>query len=271
MASKTSVAPSVRASSSFAGFVSTATMRPAPTATDPSNALETDAPEPHHRHRCTGRHSRRVDHRTDTRDHRAAEDRGHLRRHVGIDPDHRAGHHDRPLGERRDPAVVVQRPAADRKTPASRLKRPGCASRPRRLTQVGPAGGTEGALATARDEDHHHLVPDGKAIDVRSDFLHHAGRLVADDGGHGARPITGDRRQVRVAQPGSRDAHQQLAGAGTVEVDLFHDEWTLVVRLVPLLPQDRGAHLHAGTAAVGVAGSTSRRATTPASSGRAGG
>ena len=43
------------------------------------------------------------------------------------------------------------------------------------------------------------------------------------------------------------------------------------VRLVPLLPQDRGAHLHAGTAAVGVAGSTSRRATTPASSGRAGG
>ena len=161
-------APSVRASSSFAGFVSTATMRPAPTATDPNSAVETDAPEPHHRHRRTGRHSRRVDHRTDTRDHRAAEDRGHLRRHVGIDPDHRAGHHDRPLGEGRDPAVVVQRPAADRKTPASRLKRPGCASRPRRLTQVGPAGGTEGVLATVRDEDHHHLVPDGKAIDVRS-------------------------------------------------------------------------------------------------------
>ncbi len=66
------------------------------------------------------------------------------------------------------------------------------------LTQVRPAGAAELALAAAGDEDHHHLVTDGQPIDARSDFLHHAGRLVADHRGHSARPVSGDGRQVRV-------------------------------------------------------------------------
>ena len=36
----------MRASSSFAGLVSTATLRPAPTATDPNNALRPTPPSP---------------------------------------------------------------------------------------------------------------------------------------------------------------------------------------------------------------------------------
>ncbi len=149
---------------------------------------------------------RRVDHRTDTGDDRAAEDRGHLGRDVGIDADDRG--RAPPPRARRTPrsrcsgAAAARRPrAAGSRSAASRPCAPptttdtGWAG-PRRRSRTAPQLATNTITTWS---------PDGRAPSTPSPVPPpRRPPRARSTAGIGARPISGDRRQVGVAQPGRR-------------------------------------------------------------------
>ena len=64
-----------------------------------------------------------------------------------------------------------------------------------------------------------------REVGLAADLLDDAGGLVAEQHRHRPHPVAVDHRQVRVAQPGGLDTHQQLVVAGRRQVE-FGDRST---------------------------------------------
>ena len=105
----TSVAPKVRASSSFDATVSMAMMRPAPAISAPLIARQSDAAAADHGHRGTRLDGRGVDHRADARGNGAANQRRTVERHVGADLGECMFMHEHLFRERRQVQELVDR------------------------------------------------------------------------------------------------------------------------------------------------------------------
>ena len=111
-ASTTSVAPKIRASSSLAGWRSTATIRAGPGDPRALHDVETDAAATDHRDRVARPHARPVEHRADAGQHRAAEQRGPIERHLLGDGDQGVAVHEHLLGQPAQRAHGVEGPVA---------------------------------------------------------------------------------------------------------------------------------------------------------------
>jgi hypothetical protein len=62
-------------------------------------------------------------------------------------------------------------------------------------------------MTATRNEHHHHMVADRKILNARSEFLHHARRLVAQHHRRRSRPVAVDHREVRMAQARRRNLY----------------------------------------------------------------
>src|SRR5579859_2064096 len=87
-----------------------------------------------------------------------------------------------------------------------------------RFTESRAAFGAGYTVAAARHEYHHDVVADLEVIDVTAQPLHDAGGLVAQRHRHRSRSVAVDDREVRVTETGGDDLHQNLAGAGGIQV-----------------------------------------------------
>src|ERR687897_176550 len=145
------------------------------------------------------------------------------------------------------PAVLPARAVEQRPRPRPGARDLAEVAPPRRAGRAAPAGGHEAER---------HMVAGGHVRDALPHRLDHAGALVAEHHRHaaGAEVAVGE-VQVGVADAGGGDAHEQLAGARRVELELLHGE-RLVVRV-----QHGGADLHAMRCASSA--SRSGRAPTP--------
>jgi hypothetical protein len=93
----------------------------------------------------------------------------------------------------------------------------------RLLAEVALVAGAEEALAALGDPGHHHVVADGDVGDALPDLLDHTGALVSEDDRavreHRA-VLHGD---VGVADAGGAEADLDLAGVGSLHLDVVSD------------------------------------------------
>ena len=196
----------------------------APAATAPSSEASPTPPEPDHGRRLAGLQLRRIDDRTDARQHRAAEQRRLHERQVGRDLHQRAPRHHRVIGECRAAEMVVHhRPVAMQPARARQQGARAVRRRPRLAQRRTPFRAGH-AMAAARHEDHHHMIARGEVGHVLAQFLDDAGRLVPERHRHRPRPVAVDDGEVGVAQSGRHDPHQHLAPAGRIELDFLDRE-----------------------------------------------
>ena len=163
---------------------------------------------------------RRVQHRTDTGEHRAAEQRSDIERQFLIDPYQRRARHHGVFGKSRAPQMMIQLTSIAAQPPRSPQQRARAVGLCARHAQSRPAFGTGQAMAAGWHEHHHHVVARCQVGHVGADLHHHAGGFVAEHHRHGSRAVAVDDRQVRMAQPGRGNAHQHLTGTRWCQLDL---------------------------------------------------
>ncbi|GBD28866.1 hypothetical protein HRbin31_00888 [bacterium HR31] len=190
----------------------------------PQDGTETYPAQPEHGHRASRLHPGGVEHRTDPREDRTAEQGRHFRRHVRFDP-HEAllcGH--RVPREGGHPQVVVQglltpvevaRPVQQTALHVGRVPPLAQGGTPYRAEPAPPAGGHEAE---------HHPVAFPDFGHPRAHGPHHARGLVAQDHGHDPGPGPVDHGQVGVAQPRGLDLHQDLAGPWILQLHLLQPQ-----------------------------------------------
>ena len=66
------------------------------------------------------------------------------------------------------------------------------------------------------------MVPDGEVPDIRTDGGHDAGHFMSNNHGKRAPAVDRGDQQIRMAQAGSLDLHQDLAAHRIPDADLFH-------------------------------------------------
>ncbi|MCB5283485.1 hypothetical protein BJQ89_03254 [Arthrobacter sp. ES1] len=180
----------------------------------------TNASEPHDHHTVLRPGPGRVQHRTAAGQHGAAEDGGDVRRDVIIDRDGRGAVHNGVGGEAGDAQVVVDLFAA--------------AAQPHRSVQEGTfavAPGTSGAGEppifpairapfAAGQEGHHNTLAGRQVLDLRADLDDASRSLMPQQHRHRAHPVPVHNAQIRVADAGGFDLHQDLGGPRTVQLQL---------------------------------------------------
>ena len=87
-----------------------------------------------------------------------------------------------------------------------------------------PTGGTARTRAAAGEKGHHHSVAGHEVGDVIEELLDDSGGLMAEK--HRSRPHSNavDDRQVGVADAGHLTAHQELAGARSIQFQLANPQ-----------------------------------------------
>ena len=190
--------------------------------------VQPDAAEADHRDGGARLHPGGVDHRADAGQHGAAEQRGLLERQRGVDPDRRVARDHGALGEGRDPDMMVDRRAVEVQPPRAREQRPLAVGDGARLAQRRPPGAARQAMAAARHEHQDDVVALGEIAHARAERLDHACGFVTQHHRQRPRPVAVDHRQIRMAEPGGLDPHQDLAGARAVELDLLDGQRTTV-------------------------------------------
>ena len=196
--------------------------------------VEAHAPAADHRHTVAGADLGDVEHRSQTGDDGAAEDRRQVERHVVVDADHPALVEDHLLGE---PSHVGE----DRDRPAvARLEARGLAGRTpggggvdaqARLARLAP-----GTRSAALHEARHDMIADGDRRDRLADLDHHARCFVAEHVRARPRERAVEHVQVAMAQATGSGAHPYLAGEQRGVADV------LDLQPAGALVQDGGAH-----------------------------
>ena len=183
---------------------------------------EADTASADDQHRRTGNSTSHVQHRADSRDHRAPGDRRHRRRHALRYPHHRHLGHHHVLGQARHPHQVVHRLAVESEPRRAVARQPaGLRLHPPTLTQHRLTGDAEPAHPTPRPPQQRHRIAGPHPLDARTDRLHPSGSFVADDepddrpGDHPTVVV------VAVTHPGGRHPHQYLAGPRGLQLDFL--------------------------------------------------
>src|SRR5206468_5360005 len=88
--------------------------------------------------------------------------------------------------------------------------------------------------AAGSDPGQDHAVAGSEVGDAAAHLFHHAGPFVAEHAGQLGRHHAGDDRVIGVADAAGRQPDQDLAGLGTVELDVLHAD-----RLVPVMAYRR--------------------------------
>ena len=181
------------------------------------------AAEADDRHRSARLDPRRVDHRADPSQHRAAEQGRKLERQVGIDLHAGFARDDRMGREGRDAEMVIDRLGAEGEPPLAGKQRPGAIGFRARLAEGGAAGGAKAAAAAARHEDQHDVIAEREVGHAFAERLDDARGLVAERHRDGPRAGAVDDGKIGMTEPRRLDPHQDLAapGRGEVEFDDF--------------------------------------------------
>ncbi len=183
---------------------------------------EADAADAVDRDRPPGRAGDAVQHRADAGHDGACGDRGDLRRHAVRHRDDARLRDDDLLREAGDAHQVMD--------PLRAAVQPGraveeavrCREHAAVAAEHGVAGDARVALAAARPPGEGDPLPDREPAAGRgAERLDDAGALVADDDRQPRRQVAGHVVQVAVADAGRLDAHEHLAGARRVELDVL--------------------------------------------------
>ena len=186
---------------------------------------EADTASADDQHRRTGNGPSDVQHRADSRDHRAPGDRRHRRRHPFRYPHHRHLGHHHVLGQARHPHQVVHRLAVESETRRAVARQPaGLRLHPPTLTQHRLTGDAEPAHPTPRPPQQRHRIAGPHPLDARTDGLHPSGSFVAHHDRQPTHEITPHVVVVAVTHPGGRHPHQYLAGPRRLQLDLLHPQ-----------------------------------------------
>src|SRR5690606_36468394 len=162
----------------------------------------------------TGAHLRGVEHRTDTRQHPAGDERGRLERHVRVHLDRRGGGNHQFLGERPESGEAEQLLVAE--------PEPGGGERLDDVhgTQVEFAAYAVRAVTAGRHERHRHVVTDREVVDTVAHGDDLACPLVPDHARcHGGKRAV-HRGQIAVADARGTYAHAHLTGPGPDDGDV---------------------------------------------------
>ena len=133
------------------------------------------------------------------------------------------GHHDA-LGERTDRGHAVDRLAVCRETRRAVGQRAGADAGTQRQAGRRAPGEARAAFAAGRRPREDHAIAGFEAGDVRAHGLDDAGALVPEHHRPRTHPLALDDVQVRAADADGVDAHERVARARPLEIDLPHDE-----------------------------------------------
>ena len=179
-------------------------------------------------------------HPSPAREHRAADQRSQVERHVLADRHRDRLGHDGMLGERGDGVEMAQVRPVEREPRGAVRKRSRRGHPGALLAEVRPPGTAALALAARGHEREHDVVAGSHALDAGPDLGHDAGRLVTDHERQRLRQVAVDDVQVAVADPAGRDPHEHLPALRRRQLDL--EDLDGATRL----PQHGGLHPHPG-------------------------
>ena len=187
--------------------------------------VEPDAAAADHEHRRAHLHVGRAGHRAHARRHRAAQERRLGPRHLRADRDRHLGRAHDPLGEGAEARELVdllpvpaQALGAVEHPPAGGLVA---------VAQDRAAGRAVEAAAALRAEGEDDVIARLDVGDPRTRLFDDARPLVAEHHRERQRPVAVDDVPVAVADAGRLHPHADLAGLGTLLVDLRDLEWLL--------------------------------------------